>query len=140
MSRSSRGARLLATLVAVAFPFLLVACQDEEARRRALLAGEYESTTDQTLLGERHRERHVLKLTENGYWVRSGGTQLGNRPLKLTRDSGQYRVHGDTMLILRSELQEKPLSMRYRVSGDTIRGYNFAALGLNKETTFVRHE
>jgi hypothetical protein len=129
---------LLTLCLAAGSPLLLVACQDEEARSRSRLAGEYVSTIDLTLAGERHRERHVLRLTKTGYWVRAGGTQLGDRPLKVTRDSGEYRIHGDTLLILRSQLQERPLSMRYTVSGDTIRGYNFAALGLNKESAFIR--
>ena len=118
---------------------MLAGCKEnEEAQRMARLAGQYESTRDQTLLGERHQERHVLKLTETGYWVRTGGTQIGDRPVKVTRDSGQYRVHGDTMLILMSQLQEKPFPMRYRLNADTIWGYNFAALGLNKESVFIR--
>jgi hypothetical protein len=77
-------------------------------------------------------------LTDDGYWVRTGESKLGNRPTKVTRDSGQFLVQGSAVLFLRSQLEEKPLALRYRVSGDTIRGYNFARLGMDKESTFIR--
>ncbi len=131
--------RLLVALVAILPLPLLGACKSEAHRIRDRIAGEYENTVDQLLRGEEHREHHVLRLTDKGYWVRTGETQLGIKPKKVSRDSGQFLVQSDTILILRSQIDgAKPLAMRYSISGDTIRGYNFARLGMDKESPFVR--
>ena len=126
-----------AWLAALALAPALAGCKSEEARAREKLAGEYLSTVDRIVGGERTRERHVLRLTEDGYWIRTGGTQLGNAPIKASHDSGTYRVEG-TLMTLRSQLDDRPLTLRYTIAGDTIIGYNRAMAGMDKQARFVR--
>ena len=104
---------------------------------RKQLAGEYVSTVDHIVGGERARERHVLRLTEDGYWIRSGRGQLSGRPMKASHDSGTYRIEG-AVITMRSQLETSPMTLRYTISGDTISGYNRAMFGLNKEGKFIR--
>lgn len=129
-----RGA-IAAAIVVLGIAF---GCADEEARARKQLAGEYVSSVDHVVGGERARELHVLRLTGDGYWIRVGRTQIGERPMKASRDSGTYRVVDGTLLTLLSQLETTPMTMRYAVAGDTISGYNRAMHGFNKEAKFVR--
>jgi hypothetical protein len=129
--------RRAAWLPALALAPALATCTSDEARAREKLAGEYVSTVDRIVGGERTRERHILRLTEDGYWIRTGGTQLGNAPIKASHDSGTYRVEG-TLMTLRSQVDDRPLTLRYTIAGDTIIGYNRAMAGMDKQARFVR--
>ena len=104
-------------VTAVALPFVLAGCEDEEAKTRKRIVADYVREIDM-----RPRTpiyvRQVLTLKPDGRWTKTTAIETRGNTEDTPTDSGTFRIQGVT-LVLRS-LVEGGQSRKFTIGGDSL--------------------